>query len=138
MNIIRCHPNWPPLENLSQIRGVIESALRYAIPENRTWAPRLDISESEDSLNIQVDVPGMKKEDFDISLVDGAITISGTRAGATESAFRNERQFGPFTRCVQLPSPVKSDTVAATYENGVLSITLHKADEAKPRKINIA
>jgi hypothetical protein len=78
-----------------------------------------------------------KKEDFDISLQDGVLTIaSGSRAAEGES-LRSERSFGAFSRSITLPSPVNTEAVKAAYEDGVLTVTLPKAEEAKPKKIQV-
>jgi HSP20 family protein len=83
----------------------------------------------------------MKKEDFDISLQEDTLTISGERKPESEKregeSFRSERFFGSFSRSVTLPSLVKVDGVKAAYEDGVLTITLPKAEEAKPKKIQV-
>ena len=83
----------------------------------------------------------MKKEDFDISLQDDVLTISGERKTGGEKregeSFRSERFFGTFSRSITLPAPVKADEVKATYEDGVLTVTLPKAEEAKPKKIEV-
>jgi HSP20 family protein len=83
---------------------------------------------------------GMKKEDFELSLEDGALTVSGKRELKEENreSFRSERFFGALSRTVALPAPVKADDVKATYEDGILTVVLHKADEAKPRKITVS
>jgi HSP20 family protein len=90
---------------------------------------------------VQVEMAGMKKEDFDLSLQDDTLTISGERKSESEKregeSFRSERFFGSFSRSVTLPSLVKVDEVKAAYEDGVLTITLPKAEEAKPKKIQV-
>jgi HSP20 family protein len=90
---------------------------------------------------VQVELAGMKKEDFDISLQDDMLTISGERKSESEKregeSFRSERSFGAFSRSITLPSPVKAEEVKATYEDGVLTVTLPKAEEAKPKKIQV-
>ena len=94
-----------------------------------------------DKITVQVELAGMKKEDFDISLQDDVLTISGERKSESEKregeSFRSERSFGAFSRSVTLPSAVKADEVKATYEDGVLTVTLPKAEEAKPKKIQV-
>jgi len=83
----------------------------------------------------------MKKEDFDISLEDDTLTLSGRRERKTEDrrgeSFRSELFRGAFQRAITLPCPVKADAVKATYTDGILEIELPKAEEAKPRKIEV-
>ena len=107
------------------------------------WTPALDLHQDKDSLFVHVELPGMKKEDVTLSLHDDVLTISGERRHETASAekaathLRNERFFGRFERSVTLPVPVDAVRVGAAYENGVLTVTLPKAEAAKPRQIEI-
>ena len=82
----------------------------------------------------------MKKEDFELSLEGGALTVSGKRESKEQNreSFRSERFFGSFSRTIARPAPVKSDDVKAAYEDGILTVLLQKADEAKPRKITVS
>ncbi|GAB4170111.1 MAG: hypothetical protein Fur0032_08840 [Terrimicrobiaceae bacterium] len=147
MNIIRYQKPeptvWSPFERLSSLRDLLDSAFQLASlsPSSVTgsWVPTLDVFEDEEKVVVQLDAAGMKSEDFDLSLHDGTLTISGERKGpSTEGeSFRSERVFGAFRRSISLPSPVKDDAVKATYTDGVLTVTLPKAEEAKPRKITI-
>jgi HSP20 family protein len=104
--------------------------------------PALDIHEDADRVTVKLEAAGMKKEDFDISLHDDNLTISGERKAETEKregeSFRSERFFGSFSRTITLPAMVKADGVSATYTDGVLTITLPKAEEAKPKKIEVS
>jgi HSP20 family protein len=122
------------------VQNLLESAYRLTgSAESRAWSPVLDVYEDADTVTVKVELAGMKKEDFEISLEDGALTVSGKRETQQESrdSFRSERFFGSFSRTIAVPSPVKSDGVKASYEDGILTVVLHKADEAKPRKITI-
>jgi len=80
-----------------------------------------------------------EEEDFDISLEEGVLTVSGERkAQSTEAEnLRSERLFGSFSRSITLSTPVKADAVTASYQDGVLTVSLPKAEEAKPRKIQV-
>ena len=105
------------------------------------WVPPLEILEDDAKITVRLELPGLKKEDFTISLEDGVLAVSGERrvesserAGKT---YRSERFFGSFSRSVTLPSAVKGDEVKATYQDGILAITLPKAEEAKPKKIQV-
>jgi HSP20 family protein len=148
MSIIRYKtpelPTWSPFDRLSSLRDLLDSAFQLAssAPESTSgWVPALDVFEDEDKITVQVELAGMKKDDFDISLQDDMLTISGERKSESEKregeSFRSERSFGAFSRSITLPSPVKAEEVKATYEDGVLTVTLPKAEEAKPKKIQV-
>lgn len=105
------------------------------------WAPALDLYEDRDELVVKADLPGMKKEDISISLNGDVLTISGERkierkSGAAD-ACRAERFEGRFSRAFSLPATVKADKITAAYADGILSVTLPKAEEAKPKQIPI-
>lgn len=142
MNIIRYKTpelaNWPRFDRLSSLRDILDSAFQGYEPG---WVPALDVFEDEDRVSVQLEVPGMKKEDFDIALQEEVLTVSGERKAESENregeSFRSERIFGSFSRSITLPSPVKEDQVTAAYQDGILTVTLPKADEAKPRKIQV-
>ena len=106
------------------------------------WSPALDLYESGDHLVAAVELPGMRKEDIDISLHDGTLTISGERKSESnkngETAQRTERYVGTFRRSIMLPTRVDAGKVGATYEDGILRVTLPKAEEAKPKQIQVS
>jgi HSP20 family protein len=105
------------------------------------WSPAFDLYESGDHLVAVVELPGMRKEDIDISLHDGTLTISGERKREStngEAARRIERYVGTFRRSITLPTRVDAGKVSATYENGILKVTLPKAEEAKPKQIQVS
>lgn len=132
---------WTPFDRLSPLRELLDSAYRLTgSMGTRTWSPALDVYEDADKVTVKVELAGMKKEDFDLSLTEGALTITGKREEKAEDreSFRSERFFGSFSRTVALPAPVKPDGIKATYEDGILTVVLHKADEAKPRKITVS
>lgn len=147
MKLIRTNYSpWSSFDRLSSLRDLLDSAFQLAGPvstlgTSRGWTPALDVHEDEDKVVVKLEAAGMKKEDFDISLHDDNLTITGERRAEKKEgegeSFRSERFFGQFSRTVTLPSQVKSDAVKASYEDGVLVVTLPKAEEAKPRKIAI-
>jgi HSP20 family protein len=105
------------------------------------WSPALDLYESNDNVVAVVELPGMRKEDIDISLHDGTLTISGERKRETtggEKAQRTERYVGMFRRSIALPTRVDANKVTATYQDGILKVTLPKAEEAKPKQIQVS
>ena len=90
---------------------------------------------------MKAELPGMKKEDIDVSLHDGALSISGERKGEEKfqgaETFRSERFVGRFQRSITLPSEVKGDQVKAQYKDGILTVTLPKSEAAKPKQIEV-
>jgi HSP20 family protein len=148
MSIIRYRTpelaGWSPFDRLSSLRELLDSAFQLAStsPEfGSGWAPALDVFEDESKITVQLEAAGMKKEDFDISLHDGVLTVSGERKFESEKregeSLRSERSFGAFSRSITLPSAVNAEGVKATYEDGILTVTLAKAEEAKPKKIQV-
>ena len=139
---------WPALGRLSNLRDELDSL--FDVPflanlANQTqlfsgWTPALDLYQSKDNIVAAVELPGMRKEDIEISLHDDVLTISGERKQETaeaEKAERSERYVGKFRRSISLPSRVDASKVNATYKDGILTVTLPKAEEAKPRQIQV-
>ena len=108
---------------------------------NRNWMPPVDIQETEDAYRLVAELPGLTKDDINITLENNVLRLSGERKFEKdvkkESYQRIERTYGVFARSFALPSQVNSEKVQAAFENGVLTITVPKAEQAKPRKIAI-
>jgi HSP20 family protein len=111
---------------------------------NRTesvFAPAVEITETKDAFQLEVDLPGLTKDDVKISIDKNVLTIQGERkakaADEKNTYHHNERVFGTFRRSFNLSRLVKSEGIQAGYENGVLSLTLPKIEEAKPREIEV-
>lgn len=105
------------------------------------WAPAVDVSEKEDGVYVRAEVPGMSKDDIKLEVHDGTLTISGSKkqekTDEKENYYRTERSFGSFCRTFSLPSTIQTDKIKANYKDGVLTITLPKVEEAKPKEIKI-
>ena len=105
------------------------------------WMPAVDISETQDSISIMADLPGMKKEDIKVVVHDNTLTLKGERAAEKrdekENCYRMERTFGSFYRSFSLPAMVDSSKIKANYTSGVLEIALPKVEDAKPKEIDI-
>jgi HSP20 family protein len=105
------------------------------------WSPPLDVFQDKDNVFVKCELPGMKKDDIEISLNDNTLTISGERKQEREvkegEGCRSERFFGRFHRSITLPVAVQTNTVKAHYKDGILAVTLAKAEEAKPRQIEV-
>jgi HSP20 family protein len=106
------------------------------------WLPPTDIFENADGINIMVELPGLKPEDVKLTLENHTLTIRGekkqTAEEKTTTVHRYERSYGSFERSFSLPTSVDADKVSAAFENGVLTITLPKAERAKPKEITVA
>jgi len=105
------------------------------------WAPRMDLVETDEAYRIHLDVPGMSKDDLTINYQDNQLTVSGERTSdrtdEDEEYVRVERSFGHFYRSFTLPRTVNPDAISATYEDGVLTISVPKTEEATPRQIEV-
>jgi HSP20 family protein len=141
--------SWTPFNHLSELRSQINRLMENPLTEFAGnsefftgWVPPLDVYEDKDNILVKVEVPGLKKEQIDISLHDGVITISGERKleekNQDGTMHRSERYCGRFHRTVTLPKPVANDRVKATYKDGILTVTLPKTEEAKPRQIEVS
>jgi HSP20 family protein len=152
MNLLRWQrpemTGWSGFNGLSTLRNEIDRLFEAPLTElARTShllsgsAPVVDIYEDKDNFVVKAELPGMKKEDIDVSLHDGSLSISGERKGEKKweeaEVYRAERFFGRFQRTVALPAPVASGGIKAQYKDGILTVTLPKAEEAKPKQIDV-
>ncbi|HYT72508.1 MAG TPA: Hsp20/alpha crystallin family protein [Gemmatimonadales bacterium] len=114
---------------------------QYRDNAGASWVPPVDILEQPDAIRITAEVPGVKPEDVKISLENNVLTIRGTKEQVaeerTERVHRYERTYGAFERSFTLPITVDANNIKATYEHGVLTVTLPKVEKAKPRQIAV-
>lgn len=139
---------WPSLDRWATLRNDLDTLLELPFWAGSSrqsqlfsgWTPALDLYQNNDNIVAVVELPGMRKEDIEISLQDGTLTISGERkeeTGPENGATRTERFTGKFRRTITLPTRVDASKVSANYKDGVLTVTLPKAEEAKPKQIQI-
>jgi HSP20 family protein len=139
---------WPGFGRLTDLREEIDRLFESPLAEMaRTsnllsgWTPALDLYEDKDNLFVKVELPGMKREDIDVSMHEGSLSISGERKGEEKykdaDVYRAERFVGRFQRTVRLPTAVAAENVKAQYKDGVLTVTLPKTEEAKPKHIDV-
>ncbi len=130
---------WPTFGRLANLQDELDRLFESPLTG---WAPALDVHEDKDSFSIRVELPGMKREDIEVSLQDGALIISGERkeekVNEGTEVHRQERFYGRFSRALTLPSAVAGDKVKAQYKDGILTVTLPKAEEAKPKAITVS
>ena len=151
MNLVRYQSPelsaWPTLDRWSNLRDELNSLFDLPFLANLQrqdlfsgWSPALDLYQNNDNIVAVLELAGMRKEDIHISLHDGTLTISGERKSSSsngENAERTERYVGSFRRSVGLPATVDANKVSATYRDGILTVTLPKAEEAKPKRIDV-
>lgn len=105
------------------------------------WSPALDVEEDEEAFTLHVELPGVDPQDVEVSLEENVLTIGGERRfydERSQEGFRRiERRFGRFHRSIRLPDRVAGDQVKAQYKEGLLTIEVPKAEEAKPRRIEV-
>lgn len=109
--------------------------------ENR-WIPPVDVRERDDALEFTVELPGLAKDNIDITVEDRVLTLAGERkfeSGEEKNGFhRIERSYGAFSRSFTLPHEVDQDQVTAAFKDGLLTVRIPKTEQAKPRKIEIS
>ena len=105
------------------------------------WTPNVDIFENKDEIVLEAELPGMNREDFDLTIENNVLTLRGERRfekrDEADNYHRVERAYGAFTRSFTLPQTVSAENAAAEYKNGVLRVTLRKREEVKARRIEI-
>ena len=117
----------------------------FSLPDfwtaEREWVVAFDLSETENEVIVKAELPGMNVKDIDIALTDGLLTIKGERQlekeDKKENYHRIERQFGSFSRNLNLGTKVRSEGIEATYKDGILTVTLPKVEESKPKRIEV-
>jgi HSP20 family protein len=105
------------------------------------WAPAIDIYDSKENILVKAELPGLKKDEIEVSIENDQLVIKGEKKKDNQvkedDYVKTERFYGSFYRTIQLPSSVHTDKVNAAYKDGVLSLTLPKKEEAKPKQIKI-
>jgi HSP20 family protein len=119
----------------------VPSPFRSFEEDSVVWSPRVDVEETAEAIVVHADLPGIDKKDLKVNLENNLLTIRGERKSEREEKgknyYRSERAFGTFQRTFTLSERVKAESIKADYKNGVLTVTLPKAEEAKPRDISI-
>jgi HSP20 family protein len=114
---------------------------REAESSTRPWAPPVDIFETENSIVLKAELPGIDPKDVEVRIEDNTLYLKGERKFEKETKDENyhrvERSYGSFARSFSLPNSIDADKVAAEYKDGVLNLTLPKREEAKPKTIRI-
>ncbi|MEJ7554401.1 MAG: Hsp20/alpha crystallin family protein [Aquificaceae bacterium] len=135
---------WNPFAEIERIRREFDRLLEELVPREegeRVFAPVVDVYETDQELVVKAELPGVKKENVEVSIRDNALYIRGEkkeeREEKTEAYHRVERVYGRFERVLPLPTDVKVESAKAEFKDGVLEIRIPKAEGAKERKIEI-
>ena len=141
-----------PFKDLAQLQDKMNRIFEDSLSLLRTgdgkelfalgsWVPLVDICETEDTIVLTAELPGMKKDDVSVEVKDNTLTIKGERKFERESEEKNytrvERSYGTFQRVFTLPHLIRQDNIKARYENGILEITLPKEGESKTTHIKV-
>lgn len=145
MTLVKFTPMRDLLVTQNRLNRVFDNFFGERTPdvhqEFGTWSPEVDVEETRDAIVLKADLPGLSKKDLHISVEDNRLTIRGERKSEHSDDGRNfhrvERTYGAFCRTFSLPATVLSDKVEAVYRDGVLEVTVPKAEAVKPREIEI-
>jgi HSP20 family protein len=138
--------NWQSFDRLSSLRSELDRLFDLSWSGRDSglfsgWSPSLDVFDEKDHFVVNAELPGMKKEEINLSFQDGVLSLSGERKQTSENkdgeTFRSERYFGKFQRSVTLPASVDSSKISASYKDGILTVTLPKSEAAKPKQIAV-
>lgn len=133
------------------LRGFQDDAVRNFHPRttqprehvsSQIWSPAVDVYEDQDAIVIKADLPGMKQEEIEVEMNGDTITLQGERKFEDEARrdkyVRVERQYGAFQRSFTIGVPIEADKIKATYRNGILELTIPKAEATKPKKVQVS
>lgn len=146
MAIVRWEPFRDVVSAQDQFNRLFNETFSRFLGENEptakaAWAPAVDIYEKENSVVLKAELPGVDPKDVDIRIEDGTLYLKGERKFEKETKEENyhriERSYGSFMRTFQLPRTLNADNVTAEYKDGILTLTLPKREEAKPKAIKI-
>jgi HSP20 family protein len=140
---------YDPFRELRSLQDEMNRLFMTSLPRNISqeematggWSPSVDIFESENEIVLEAELPGMKREDFEVSIENNVITLKGERhfekKDEGDNYHRVERSYGSFTRSFSLPRTVSAEETSADFKNGILRVSLPKREEAKARKIEV-
>lgn len=139
---------WRPLRELAPFRREMDNLLRRFFGESplagtltEEWLPAMDVSETEDSILVKAELPGLEVKDIEVSLLGDRLIIKGEKKREEEKKGEHfhstERYYGTFQRSFRLPATVNTEKIEAKFDKGVLTVTLPKTEEAKTKEIKI-
>lgn len=154
MTLVRWQPRsavrrWGPYRDFEDVQGEMNRLFDWAFGRRGdegsfggSWMPAVDVYEEGDSFHIHADLPGLKRDDIDITVDGNTMTISGEKKRENETKedgyYRAERYYGKFSRSIDMPVTVDTSKIDAKYKDGVLEIVLPKSETARPKQIKIS
>jgi HSP20 family protein len=143
MAVVRWDPNREVDSLQSEVNRLFDTFFggRPANGGMRRWVPPMDLVETEDHLVLKADLPGLERDDVNLEVKDGVLTVSGERKAEqeerTDGFYRVERAFGGFSRSMSLPENVDAERISASFDKGVLEVRIPKPEERKPHRVQI-
>lgn len=137
---------WDPFQEMLNLRRTVDRlfdnvSTDHELAQPSLWGLAVDVVENKDDFTVKASVPGINPDDLDISYADDTLTIKGEIKSDNEvkenQYHLRERRYGSFTRSISLPTKIKGDAIEASYQNGVITLRLPKAEEVKPKRIAI-
>jgi HSP20 family protein len=137
---------WDPFRELTALQTEVNRLFSRMgggdVTERQSWTPSIDVIETDEDIKLKADLAGMDPKDISIEVQDNVLTVSGERRFQEEvkedKYYRIERRYGSFSRSIALPQAVNEDKIEAKYENGLLEVSVPKAEIAKPKRISVA
>lgn len=137
MAIIR----WDPFREMTQLQNRFDRLFEAVGGREESWLPAVDVFDTQDAVVLKAELAGMDPNDIQIEVEDNVLTIKGERKFEEkideERYYRVERRFGSFQRSLALPQGVKTDEIEASYDEGILTVTVPKAEQEKPKRIEV-
>ena len=137
---------WEPAREVDSLQSEVNRVFdaffgNGSAARERRWVPAMDLVETDEHLVLRADLPGLSRDDVQIEVKDGALTVSGERKAEqeerTEGYYRVERSFGSFSRSLTLPDGIDADAILADFDEGVLEVRIPKPAERKPHRVEI-
>ncbi|HUJ80754.1 MAG TPA: Hsp20/alpha crystallin family protein [Candidatus Acidoferrales bacterium] len=138
---------WEPFRNVNSLQEQFSRLFDTSFPgrssesDLTTWAPAVDIQETENELVLKADLPGIEEKDIDVRIENNTLTIRGERKFEKQvnedNYLRVERSYGSFSRSFSLPNTINTEAIHAEYKNGVLTVQMPKRAESKPKQVKV-
>jgi HSP20 family protein len=136
---------WDPFRELTALQGEVNRLFSRVgsadVAERQSWTPSIDVIEKDEGIMLRAELAGMDPADINIEVQDNVLTLSGERRFEEEvkedKYYRIERRYGSFSRSIALPQTVDETKIEAKYDNGVLEVSVPKAEVTKPKKIKV-